>query len=109
MPENSVFEAKKCPNCGIQRHARRNPQSPTDVTYPLPHAHEHNPAPIPTPSPGGAGHGTPYMTLTTYAFVIPGDDARTARRAAGLFHASEGPFTAVEPKQHPDSTIAPTD
>ena len=56
-----------------------------------------------------AGHGTPYMTLTTYAFVIPGDDARTARRAAGLFHASEGPFTAVEPKQHPDSTIATTD
>lgn len=32
-----------------------------------------------------AGHGTPYQTLTTYAHLIPGDDQRTAARAATMF------------------------
>jgi integrase len=56
-----------------------------------------------------AGHGSPYMTLTTYAFVIPGDDERTAQRAAGLFHIPERQFTATEPNTQHDPPMAKTD
>ena len=35
-----------------------------------------------------AGHSTSAMTLRIYAHVIPGDDARTAARAAEMFEAS---------------------
>jgi integrase len=35
-----------------------------------------------------AGHSTSAMTLRIYAHVIPGDDERTAARAAQMFEAS---------------------
>jgi integrase len=43
--------------------------------------------PIPSVS-ARAGHGTPFLTLTTYAHVLPGDDERTAERAAQMFAES---------------------
>jgi len=42
-------------------------------------------AAIPFPS---TGHSTSAMTLRIYAHVIPGDDERTAVRAAQMFEAS---------------------
>ena len=32
-----------------------------------------------------AGHASPFLTLTTYAHVVPGDDTETVKRAAGMF------------------------